>query len=122
MEEALIFFPTMHSAANRRLLLLPSLQGSPLKYLSVTVFEDCSAEALRDFYMDNDNRKQWDKTLFEYQQLQMDEDNGTEIGRIIKKKSRFKFPFLTPREYILAWILWEGKNETYYCFSKATTK
>ncbi|KAK3015900.1 hypothetical protein RJ639_007636 [Escallonia herrerae] len=88
-------------------------KDSPLKYLSVTVFEDCSAEALRDFYMDNDNRKQWDKTLIEYQQLQMDEDNGTEIGRIIKK-----FPLLTPREYILAWRLWEGKNGTYYCFSK----
>ncbi|KAK3009839.1 hypothetical protein RJ639_010479, partial [Escallonia herrerae] len=88
-------------------------KDSPLKYLSVTVFEDCSAETLRDFYMDNDNRKQWDKTLIEYQQLQMDEDNGTEIGRIIKK-----FPLLTPREYILAWRLWEGKNGTYYCFSK----
>ncbi|KAK2965452.1 hypothetical protein RJ640_008246 [Escallonia rubra] len=86
-------------------------KDSPLKYLSATVFEDCSAETLRDFYMDNDNRKQWDKTLIEYQQLQMDEDNGTEIGRLIKK-----FPLLTPREYILAWRLWEGKNGTYYCF------
>ncbi|PRQ58168.1 putative START-like domain-containing protein [Rosa chinensis] len=30
----------------------------PVKYLSMTIFEDCSPEMLRDFYMDNDYRKQ----------------------------------------------------------------
>ncbi|KAI3786252.1 hypothetical protein L1987_45387 [Smallanthus sonchifolius] len=87
--------------------------GGPLKYLSTTIFNFCSCETLRDFYMDNFYRKEWDKTLIEHEQLQVDESNGTEVGRTIKK-----FPLLTPREYILAWRLWEGRDRTYYCYSK----
>ncbi|KAB2625167.1 hypothetical protein D8674_016827 [Pyrus ussuriensis x Pyrus communis] len=34
-----------------------------LTYLSVMLFENCSLEKLRDFYMDNDYKKQWDKML-----------------------------------------------------------
>lgn len=79
------------------------------------MFEDCAAEMLRDFYMDNDYRKLWDKTLVEQELLQVDDSNGIEIGRTIKK-----FPFLTPREYVLAWRLWEGADGTYYCFSKVS--
>ncbi|XP_010696139.2 uncharacterized protein LOC104908693 [Beta vulgaris subsp. vulgaris] len=85
----------------------------PLKYWSVTVFENCSPETLRDFYMDCDFRKQWDKTVVAHEQLQIDEGSGTEIGKTIKK-----FPLLTPREYVLAWKIWEGSNRTYYCFTK----
>ncbi|XP_010252178.1 PREDICTED: uncharacterized protein LOC104593845 isoform X2 [Nelumbo nucifera] len=88
-------------------------KDGPLKYLSVTIFENCSTELLRDFYMDNEYRKQWDKMLIEHMQLQIDKSNGTEIGSSIKK-----FPLLTPREYILAWRVWEGKDKTYYCFIK----
>lgn len=85
-----------------------------MKYLSTTVFEDCSPEVLRDFYMDNEYRKQWDKTVVEHEQLQVDSNSGIEIGRTIKK-----FPLLTPREYVLAWRLWEGKDK-FYCFIKVT--
>ncbi|KAJ8760152.1 hypothetical protein K2173_011008 [Erythroxylum novogranatense] len=88
-------------------------KDAPLKYLSVTVFENCSLEVLRDFYMDNDYRKQWDKTVVEHEQLQVDMTSGVEIGRTIKK-----FPFLTPREYILAWRLWQGEDGAFYCFTK----
>ncbi|KAK9097613.1 hypothetical protein Sjap_023110 [Stephania japonica] len=77
-------------------------KDGPLKYLSSTVFENCSIELLRDFYMDNEYRQQWDKTLVKHEQLQVDEFSGTEIGHTIKK-----FPLLTPREYVLAWRLWE---------------
>ncbi|KAL0717104.1 hypothetical protein Bca4012_066426 [Brassica carinata] len=86
--------------------------GGPMKYLSTTVFENCSPEVLRDFYMDNEYRKQWDKTVVEHEQLQVDSNSGIEIGRTIKK-----FPLLTPREYVLAWRLWEGKDK-FYCFIK----
>ncbi|KAJ0249370.1 hypothetical protein HA466_0148770 [Hirschfeldia incana] len=86
--------------------------GGPIKYLSTTVFENCSPEVLRDFYMDNEYRKQWDKTVVEHEQLQVDSSSGIEIGRTIKK-----FPLLTPREYVLAWRLWEGKDK-FYCFIK----
>ncbi|XP_008809077.1 uncharacterized protein LOC103720895 [Phoenix dactylifera] len=86
-------------------------KGGPLKYLSVTTFERCSTELLRDFYMDNEYRKVWDKTLIKHDQLQADEMSGTEIGRMIKK-----FPLLTPREYLLAWRVWEGTDKTFYCY------
>ncbi|XP_049394198.1 uncharacterized protein LOC125858456 isoform X3 [Solanum stenotomum] len=89
------------------------LKDAPLKYLSVTVFENCSVEMIRDFYMDNDFRKIWDKTLIEHKQLQVDSSSGTEIGLMIKK-----FPLLTPREYILAWRVWEGNDGSFYCFTK----
>ncbi|RWR91563.1 START domain-containing protein [Cinnamomum micranthum f. kanehirae] len=88
-------------------------KDGPLKYISVTTFENCSIELLRDFYMDNEYRKEWDKTLVEHVQLQIDESSGTEIGHTIKK-----FPLLTPREYVLAWRVWEGKDKTFYCFIK----
>ncbi|CAG7878534.1 unnamed protein product [Brassica rapa] len=87
--------------------------GGPMKYLSVTVFEDCSAEMLKDFYMDNDFRKQWDKTVVDHHQLQVDSSTGIEIGRTLKK-----FPLLTSREYVLAWKLWHGNNDSFYCFTK----
>ena len=77
------------------------------------MFENCTMEVLRDFYMDNEYRKQWDKTVVEHEQLQVDRTNGTEIGCTIKK-----FPLLTPREYVLAWRMWEGKDKTFYCFIK----
>ncbi|XP_011011655.1 PREDICTED: uncharacterized protein LOC105116144 isoform X2 [Populus euphratica] len=88
-------------------------KDAPIKYLSLTVFENCTMEVLRDFYMDNEYRKQWDKTVVEHEQLQVDRTNGTEIGCTIKK-----FPLLTPREYVLAWRLWEGKDKSFYCFIK----
>lgn len=97
------------------ILLKFYMQDGPLKYFSVTTFENCSTELLKDFYMDNEYRKKWDKTLVAHEQLQIDEATGIEIGRTVKK-----FPLLTPREYVLAWRLWEGDEKTFYCFSKVS--
>ncbi|XP_006342846.1 uncharacterized protein [Solanum tuberosum] len=104
-----------HAQSNGHPDVAPSTPSddAPLKYLSVTVFENCSVEMIRDFYMDNDFRKIWDKTLIEHKQLQVDSSSGTEIGLMIKK-----FPLLTPREYILAWRVWEGSDGSFYCFTK----
>lgn len=88
-------------------------KNGPLRYLSKTVFHDITSETLRNFYMDNDYRKQWDKTVVEHNQLQVDESDGTEVGHTIKK-----FLLLKPREYVLAWKLWEGSDKTFYCFMK----
>ncbi|GAU16149.1 hypothetical protein TSUD_297790 [Trifolium subterraneum] len=88
-------------------------KNGPLRYLSATVFNDISAEMLRNFYMDNDYRKQWDKTVVEHNQLQVDESDGSEVGRTVKK-----FPLLKPREYVLTWKLWEGRDKTFYCYMK----
>ncbi|GAB2293102.1 hypothetical protein Dimus_027315 [Dionaea muscipula] len=88
-------------------------KDGPLKYLSSTVYESCSPDVLKDFYMDNDFRKQWDKTFLEHEQLHIDVSSGIEIGRIIKR-----FPLLRPREYVMAWKVWEGNNKVFYCIAK----
>ncbi|KAK7254990.1 hypothetical protein RIF29_28389 [Crotalaria pallida] len=96
-------------------------KNGPLRYLSTTIFNDfSSAELLRNFYLDNDYRKRWDNTLLDHHQLHLhDNDNdaseseGVELGRTIKK-----FPLLKPREYVLAWKLWEARDNTFYCFIK----
>ncbi|TKY64716.1 StAR-related lipid transfer protein 7 [Spatholobus suberectus] len=95
------------------LIMVFSGNNGPLRYLSKTVFNDISSEMVRNFYMDNDYRKQWDKTLVEHNQLLVDKSDGTEVGHTIKK-----FPLLKPREYVLAWKLWEGNDKTFYCFMK----
>ncbi|KAJ1257248.1 hypothetical protein BS78_K143800 [Paspalum vaginatum] len=87
--------------------------AGPPKYLSITTYERCSTEQLRDFYMDNEYRMEWDNTVTKHEQLQYDEDSGVEIAQTIKK-----FPLLTPREYILAWRVWEAKDKSFYCFIK----
>uniref|UniRef100_A0A0D9VFU3 START domain-containing protein n=1 Tax=Leersia perrieri TaxID=77586 RepID=A0A0D9VFU3_9ORYZ len=88
------------------------MEGPP-RYLSVTTYERCSTELLRDFYMDNEYRMEWDNTVIKHDQLQYDENCGIEIGRTVKK-----FPLLTPREYILAWRVWEGNDKSFYCLVK----
>ncbi|OEL36225.1 Pentatricopeptide repeat-containing protein [Dichanthelium oligosanthes] len=87
--------------------------AGPPKYLSITTYERCSTEQLRDFYMDNEYRMEWDNTVTKHEQLQCDENSGVEVGRTIKK-----FPLLTPREYILAWRVWEANDKSFYCFIK----
>jgi len=87
--------------------------AGPPKYLSITTYERCSTEQLRDFYMDNEYRMEWDNTVTKHEQLQYDENSGVEVGRTIKK-----FPLLTPREYILAWRVWEADDKSFYCFIK----
>ncbi|KAF8689623.1 hypothetical protein HU200_041737 [Digitaria exilis] len=87
--------------------------AGPPRYLSITTYERCSTEQLRDFYMDNEYRMQWDNTVTKHEQLQYDENSGVEVGRTIKK-----FPLLTPREYILAWRVWETNDQSFYCFIK----
>jgi len=96
-------------------MILLFLQAGPPKYLSITTYERCSTEQLRDFYMDNEYRMEWDNTVTKHEQLQYDENSGVEVGRTIKK-----FPLLTPREYILAWRVWEANDKSFYCFIKVS--
>ncbi|CAO2038401.1 unnamed protein product [Urochloa humidicola] len=87
--------------------------AGPPRYLSITTYERCTTEQLRDFYMDNEYRMEWDSTVTKHEQLQYDENSVVEVGRTIKK-----FPLLTPREYILAWRVWETNDKSFYCFIK----
>ncbi|KAJ7520979.1 hypothetical protein O6H91_19G033100 [Diphasiastrum complanatum] len=88
--------------------------GGATQYLSTTVFENCSPELLRDFYLDNDYRLEWDRTVLEHTQLDICLDTGTEIGCTLKK-----FPLIMAREYVLAWRIWEGKDQSFYCVTKS---
>ncbi|EFJ37542.1 hypothetical protein SELMODRAFT_270291 [Selaginella moellendorffii] len=88
--------------------------GGPTEYLSTTTFENCTAELLRDFYMDNEFRLQWDSTVLKHEQLTLCLKSGTEVGRTVKK-----FPLMMAREYVLAWRLWKAAENTYFCVIKA---
>lgn len=87
--------------------------GGATEYLSTTVHESCSTQLVRDFYMDSDFRAGWDKTLVQHRQLEVCPTTGTEVGSLVKK-----YPLMTAREYVLAWRLWEGEDQTYYCVLK----
>lgn len=87
--------------------------GSPTEYLSTSLFHNCSCERLKDFYMDSEYRLRWDKTFESYELLYADEKTAFEIGRFIRR-----FPFIRPREYVLAWRLWEGEDGSFYYFAR----
>jgi hypothetical protein len=97
----------------RHFLFVWVQDGGATEYLSSTVFENCSTRLLRDFYMDSDFRAEWDKTLVQHRQLQVCHITGTEVGLMIKK-----FPMMIAREYVLAWRIWEGDEQSYYCVLK----
>ncbi|KAH7447901.1 hypothetical protein KP509_01G126600 [Ceratopteris richardii] len=86
---------------------------SPIEYLSTSLFRNCSCKQLKDFYMDSEYRFKWDKTLESYEILHVNEKAGYEIGRFVRR-----FPFVRPREYVLAWRIWEGGDGSYYYFAK----
>lgn len=88
--------------------------GGATEYLSTTVHENCSTQVVRDYYMDSDFKAGWDRTLVQHKQLEVCSVTGTEVGILVKK-----FPLMTAREYVLAWRLWEGEDESYYCVIKA---
>ncbi|KAL3686992.1 hypothetical protein R1sor_013301 [Riccia sorocarpa] len=79
---------TVSYTANRR----DPQDGGPTQYLSWTVFENVSTETVRDFYMDNDFGCEWDKTITQHEQLEIDPTTGVESGRTIKK-----FPLFSKR-------------------------
>lgn len=111
-----IFFWSLQippTSCTRHFLFVWVQDGGATEYLSSTVFENCSTRLLRDFYMDSDFRAEWDKTLVQHRQLQVCHITGTEVGLMIKK-----FPMMIAREYVLAWRIWEGDEQSYYCVLK----
>ncbi|KAL5099996.1 hypothetical protein RYX36_004323, partial [Vicia faba] len=67
------------------------LQNGPLKYWSMTVFNDISAEMLRNFYMDNHYRKQWFDAAFCFVLLFSSDRKSNGVGNaLIVSTSRNK--------------------------------
>ncbi|KAJ9182224.1 hypothetical protein P3X46_006244 [Hevea brasiliensis] len=88
-------------------------QTGPTVYRSRTVFEDATAELVRDFFWDDEFRLKWDPMLAYFKILEEFPHTGTMIVHWIKK-----FPFFcSDREYIIGRRIWEA-GKTYYCVTK----
>ncbi|XP_076935949.1 uncharacterized protein LOC143602856, partial [Bidens hawaiensis] len=87
----------------------------PIVYRSRTVFEDATAELVRDFFWDDEFRPKWDSMLTYVKILEECPHTGTMIVNWIKK-----FPFFcSDREYVIGRRIWEEDEKTYYCVTKA---
>ncbi|KAL8162755.1 hypothetical protein V2J09_014244 [Rumex salicifolius] len=85
----------------------------PTVYRSRTVFEDASAELVRDFFWDDEFRPKWDPMLSYFKILEECPQTGATIVHWIKK-----FPFFcSDREYIIGRRIWEA-GKSYYCITK----
>ncbi|XP_076943785.1 uncharacterized protein LOC143614152 [Bidens hawaiensis] len=90
-------------------------EARPIVYRSRTVFEDATAELVRDFFWDDEFRPKWDSMLTYVKILEECPHTGTMIVNWIKK-----FPFFcSDREYVIGRRIWEEDEKTYYCVTKA---
>lgn len=88
-------------------------QVGPTVYHSKTIFEDATAELVRDFFWDDEFRPKWDRMLVYVKILEEFPETGMTIVHWIKK-----FPFFcSDREYIIGRRIWEA-GKTYYCLTK----
>ncbi|KAJ9154205.1 hypothetical protein P3X46_027567 [Hevea brasiliensis] len=88
-------------------------QTGPTIFRSKTIFEDATAELVRDFFWDDEFRLKWDPMLAYFEILEEFPCTGTMIVNWIKK-----FPFFcSDREYIIGRRIWEA-GKTYYCVTK----
>ncbi|GJP38818.1 hypothetical protein CLOM_g23227 [Closterium sp. NIES-68] len=91
--------------------------GGPTVYRCHMVIRECSAEAARDFFLDEDYRAEWDDTRAQGSQMLEEWDpQGECVARWVRK-----FPFfLRDREYVVARRVWSLRSHTYHCISKLT--
>lgn len=89
-------------------------ENAPTIYRSRTVFEDATAELVRDFFWDDEFRPKWDPMLIYFKILEEYPRTGVMIVHWIKK-----FPFFcSDREYIIGRRIWEA-GKAFYCITKA---
>ncbi|XP_042419349.1 uncharacterized protein LOC122007883 isoform X1 [Zingiber officinale] len=90
-------------------------ETGPPQYRSSTIYEDTTAEILRDFFWDDDFRIKngWDDMLLQHAKLKECMSTGTMIVQWVRK-----FPFFcSDREYIIGRRIWQS-GQTYYCITK----
>lgn len=89
-------------------------ENGPTIYQSRTVFEDATAELVRDFFWDDEFRPKWDPMLIHFKILEEYPHTGAMVVHWIKK-----FPFFcSDREYIIGRRIWEA-GKAFYCITKA---
>ncbi|GLU04135.1 hypothetical protein SLE2022_212980 [Rubroshorea leprosula] len=90
-------------------------QTGPTQYRTRTVFHNIETDVLRDFFWDDEYRKQWDGMLIYFKTLQIYPQTGTMIVHWIRK-----LPLISSeREYVMIRRIWEHES-TYYCLAKGT--
>ncbi|KAK8560935.1 hypothetical protein V6N13_026370 [Hibiscus sabdariffa] len=102
--------PTMVYQAWQR-----DLEIGPTQYRSRTVFDDATAEMVRDFFWDDDFRvkSKWDEMLLTAETLESSPPDGTMVVQWVRK-----FPFFcSDREYLIGRRIW-ASGRTYYCVTK----
>ncbi|XP_042506513.1 uncharacterized protein LOC122082803 [Macadamia integrifolia] len=88
-------------------------ETGPPQYRSRTVFEDATPELVRDFFWDDEFRKQWDDMHINSATLEECPTTGTMVVHWIRK-----FPFFcSDREYTIGRRIWDS-GRTYYCVTK----
>uniref|UniRef100_A0A7N0UJZ5 START domain-containing protein n=1 Tax=Kalanchoe fedtschenkoi TaxID=63787 RepID=A0A7N0UJZ5_KALFE len=100
--------PTMRYQAWRR-----DPESGPPQYRSRTVYEDVTPELVRDFFWDDEFRKNWDDMLIHSSTLEECPVTGSMLVHWIRK-----FPFFcSDREYTIGRRIWES-GRSYYCVTK----
>eukprot|EP00250_Pteridium_aquilinum_P014154 c21813_g1_i1 orf=815-2122(+) len=88
-------------------------QDGPTEYRSCTVFEDATAEMVKDFYWDDEFRSEWDDMIIYMKSLESCDETGAEIAHWVRK-----FPFFcSDREYLIGRRIYECGG-TYFCITK----
>ncbi|OIW21657.1 hypothetical protein TanjilG_07183 [Lupinus angustifolius] len=100
--------PNMYYQAWRR-----EPKDGPPQYRSSTIFEDATAEIVRDLFWDDEFRSRWDDLLIKSTILADCPTTGNMKVHWIRK-----FPFFCKdREYIIGRRIWES-GRAYYCVTK----
>eukprot|EP00850_Spirogloea_muscicola_P008667 SM000047S16806 [mRNA] locus=s47:69421:71980:+ [translate_table: standard] len=86
------------------------------EYVSQTVIEGCSAELMRNFFLDDNFRYAWDDARTESNII---EDWDAGAYQVVHWVRKFPF-FLKSREYVIGRRLWLAEDGTAYCVSKHT--
>lgn len=88
--------------------------AGPGEYKSRTLFEDVTAEEMRDFFWDDEFREHWDDMLLSSKTWEECPRTGAMVVQWVRK-----FPFFCKdREYTISRRIWACGN-TYYCVTKA---
>lgn len=88
-------------------------ETGPPQYRSRTLFEDATAEMVRDFFWDDEFRVKWDDMLIHAETLEECPTTGAMVVHWVRK-----FPFFcSDREYIIGRRIWKS-GCSYYCVTK----
>eukprot|EP00250_Pteridium_aquilinum_P010289 c19271_g1_i1 orf=257-1570(-) len=91
-------------------------QEGPTEYRSHHVFESATPQIVRDFFWDDEFRREWDDLIKSANCFEACTETGESVSHWIKK-----FPFFcSNREYVISRRIYECEG-TYFCITKAVS-